>query len=94
MINNTGYTPTYSAHVSDSALCATCHNLKTPFVDSNGDVVPGSPESEFPGQMAYTEWQNSIFDDSGSNPLRRAAARADRSVPQSVIVPVAGDGWS
>ncbi len=68
MINNTGYTPTYSAHVSDSALCATCHNLKTPFVDANGNVISTAPESEFPEQMPYTEWQQSIFDDAGSNP--------------------------
>ena len=68
MINNTGYTPAYSAHVSDSALCATCHNLKTPFVDANGDVISTTPESGFPEQMPYTEWQQSIFDDAGSNP--------------------------
>ena len=68
MINNTGYTPTYSAHISDSAMCATCHNLKTPFVDGDGNVLTTSPESEFPEQMPYTEWQNSIFDDAGSNP--------------------------
>jgi|GEM_PF-1277404 len=68
MINNTGYTPTYSAHVSDSALCASCHNLKTPFVDSNGNLASSTPESEFPEQMPYTEWQFSIFDDAGSNP--------------------------
>ena len=68
MINNTGYTPTQSAHVSDSALCATCHNVKTPFVDDQGNVVTTSPESAFPEQMPYTEWQQSIFDDAGSNP--------------------------
>ena len=68
MINNTGYTPEYSAHISDSAVCATCHDLKTPFVDANGDVLTTTPESEFPEQMPYTEWQNSIFDDAGSNP--------------------------
>lgn len=70
MFNNTGYTPAYSAHVSDSALCATCHNLKTPFVDADGSLAsdPESPESEFPEQMPYTEWQNSDFDDSGSTP--------------------------
>ncbi len=68
MINNTGYTPQYSAHISDSAVCATCHNLKTPFVDASGVVVSTTPESEFPEQMPYTEWQNSIFDDAGSNP--------------------------
>ena len=68
MINNTGYTPAYSAHVSDSAMCATCHNLKTPFVDADGNVLTTSPESGFPEQMPYTEWQLSIFDDAGSNP--------------------------
>ena len=68
MIMNTGYTPAYSAHVSDSAMCASCHNLKTPFVDANGDIQSSTPESEFPEQMPYTEWQFSIFDDGGSNP--------------------------
>ena len=68
MINNTGYTPTYGAHISDSAVCATCHNVKTPYVDSNGEVLTSSPESAFPEQMPYTEWQNSSFDDAGSNP--------------------------
>ena len=68
MINSTGYTPAYSAHISDSAMCATCHNLKTPYVDAQGNVLTTTPDSEFPEQMPYTEWQNSIFDDAGSNP--------------------------
>ena len=68
MINNTGYTPVHSAHISDSAVCATCHDLKTPYVDAEGNVLTSTLESEFPEQMPYTEWQNSIFDDGGSNP--------------------------
>ena len=68
MVNQTGYTPEYSAHMSDSAMCATCHNLKTPYVDAAGTIVTTTPESEFPEQQPYTEWQNSIFDDAGSNP--------------------------
>lgn len=68
MVNSTGYTPTYSQHVSSSELCATCHNLKTPYVDSAGNVLTTTPDTEFPEQMPYTEWQNSIFDDNGSNP--------------------------
>jgi len=68
MINNTGYTPEYSAHVSDSALCATCHNLKTPFVDNTGEIIPQTEADYFPEQMPYTEWENSDFDDSGSAP--------------------------
>jgi len=68
MVNSTGYTPTYSAHISDSALCASCHDLKTPFVDAAGNVLTTTAETEFPEQMPYTEWQNSDFDDAGSNP--------------------------
>ncbi|MGB5676113.1 MAG: multiheme c-type cytochrome, partial [Gemmatimonadota bacterium] len=59
MINNTGYRPVYSAHISDSALCATCHNLKTPYVDASGNPQTSTLESEFPEQMPYTEWQHS-----------------------------------
>lgn len=61
MIMNTGYTPTYSAHVKDSKLCATCHNLKTPYVDEFGQVLSTTPESEFPEQMPYTEWEHSSY---------------------------------
>ena len=68
MVNFTGYTPAYSEHVSDSALCATCHDLKTPYVNADGEVLTTTPESEFPEQMPYTEWENSIFADTGSNP--------------------------
>ncbi|MBT8134515.1 MAG: hypothetical protein KJO03_08390 [Gammaproteobacteria bacterium] len=68
MVNNTGYTPAYSEHISDSAICATCHNVKTPYVDASGNVLTTTPDTEFPEQMPYTEWQNSIFDDAGSNP--------------------------
>lgn len=68
MVNSTGYTPTYSAHISDSAVCATCHDLKTPYVDASGNILTTTAETEFPEQMPYTEWQNSVFDDAGSNP--------------------------
>jgi len=68
MVNSTGYTPAYSAHISDSAMCASCHDLKTPFVDAAGNVLTTTPETEFPEQMPYTEWQNSDFEDAGSNP--------------------------
>jgi len=59
MIMMTGYTPTGSAHVETSKLCGTCHNLKTPFVNASGTVVSTTPESEFPEQMPYSEWENS-----------------------------------
>ena len=64
MTQETGHEPVFSEHISSSALCATCHNLKTPYVDATGAIAG----DDFPEQMPYTEWENSIFDDAGSNP--------------------------
>ena len=61
MIEQVNYTPQYSAHISESKMCATCHNLKTPYVDANGVVLTDTPESEFPEQMPYSEWEYSTF---------------------------------
>ena len=58
MQNQVGFTPTGSAHVSSSELCATCHNLSTPVVDAQGNVT----SQLFPEQMIYTEWENSQFE--------------------------------
>lgn len=61
MVMHTGYTPTYGAHTKDSKLCASCHNLKTPYVDSAGNVLSTTPESEFPEQTPYMEWEHSSY---------------------------------
>lgn len=61
MTMHTGFTPAYSSHVTESKLCAACHNLKTPYVDAAGNVLSTTPESEFPEQMPYTEWEHSSY---------------------------------
>ncbi|MGD8785744.1 MAG: multiheme c-type cytochrome [Thioalkalispiraceae bacterium] len=61
MLFSTNFRPTYAPHISSSAMCATCHNLKTPYVDATGTVISTTPETEFPEQMVYTEWENSSF---------------------------------
>lgn len=61
MIMQTGYTPTGSAHMESSKLCGTCHNLKTPYVDGAGNLLSTTPESEFPEQMPYSEWEQSSY---------------------------------
>ncbi|MCQ8104277.1 thrombospondin type 3 repeat-containing protein [Methylomonas sp. SURF-2] len=66
MIMMSGYTPTYGAHVKESKLCASCHNLKTPFVDEAGNILSTTPESEFPEQTPYMEWEHSSFVDEKS----------------------------
>lgn len=60
------FTPQYGAHTSSSGLCATCHDLKTPFVDAQGNLASTTPESNFPEQMPFTEWRNSDYRDGGS----------------------------
>lgn len=57
MRNQVAFTPAMSPHISSSEVCATCHNLATPVLDSNGNLT----DETFPEQMAYTEWENSDF---------------------------------
>lgn len=61
------YTPAFSSHVKSSGLCASCHDLKTPFVDAKGNVIPKTQKEEFPEQMVYTEWANSDYRDGGKS---------------------------
>ncbi|HFD33117.1 MAG TPA: hypothetical protein ENJ28_10495 [Gammaproteobacteria bacterium] len=61
MQNNVQFTPQHGAHTSTSEMCATCHNVKTPFVDATGKIVSTTLESEFPEQMPYSEWNHSDF---------------------------------
>ncbi|MBU1710522.1 MAG: cytochrome c family protein, partial [Proteobacteria bacterium] len=51
-----GFDPAYGPQMNDSALCAACHMLYTPYVDSKGNVV-----GTFPEQTVYLEWLNSIY---------------------------------
>jgi hypothetical protein len=53
-----GYLVVESPHVSASELCATCHTLYTPSVDSAGQIV-----GEFPEQTPYLEWLHSDYVD-------------------------------
>lgn len=52
------FVPKYSAHMSSSALCASCHDLKTPVVDDEGNVLDGAVFTE---QAIYSEWAHSDF---------------------------------
>lgn len=71
MQNSTIYIPEYAAHMSDSAKCATCHNLYTPTLNLDGelhtiDPVTGSYDpagtvAQFPEQAPYWEWLNSRY---------------------------------
>jgi hypothetical protein len=57
MQNNVQFTPEYSPHMNDSKHCATCHNLETPVIDTDGKIT----DFTFHEQAAYTEWEYSDF---------------------------------
>ncbi|NNK95877.1 MAG: hypothetical protein HKP41_16125 [Desulfobacterales bacterium] len=56
MLNHVNYLPVYGKQIKESALCATCHTLFTPYLDDAGNVA-----GEFPEQTPYLEWLNSIY---------------------------------
>ena len=56
MQNHVNYTPKFGAHTQDSALCATCHTLFTPILDAKGEIT-----GQFPEQVPYLEWRNSVY---------------------------------
>jgi cytochrome c553 len=66
MRRKNNYEITYSEHMESSKMCATCHNLKTPFLDEHGQIIPQSTEDYFPEEMPFTEWQYSSVSDSKS----------------------------
>ncbi|MCH7995061.1 MAG: hypothetical protein IIB57_11555 [Planctomycetes bacterium] len=70
-----GFTPTFGSHIERSGLCATCHTLFTPTLDSAGAIV-----GEFPERVPFLEWQHSDFGD---------GVGEDRTC-QSCHMPVAG----
>lgn len=51
------YTPSYGAHMQQSALCATCHTVITHALDDGGAAVGPA----FYEQAAFLEWRNSSF---------------------------------
>lgn len=61
MQTGSGYQAVQSEHITEAALCGTCHNLYTPYLDAANEIV-----GEFPEQTVYLEWQNSAFEESGA----------------------------
>lgn len=57
MANVSGFAPVQSAHLQESAVCATCHTLYTPFVDAAGTVL-----GLFPEQTTFLELEAGTID--------------------------------
>ena len=58
MEHHLDYTPVYSSHMADSAVCASCHTVITQAVDLETGEVVGP---QFPEQVPYLEWMNSAY---------------------------------
>lgn len=83
------FTPVFGAHMSDSALCATCHDLKTPTVDGNGEIIPSVIEDRFPEQQTFTEWENSDYREGGSRDANCQACHMPKN-PTTVLLASSG----
>lgn len=64
MVNQISFTPFYGAHMRDSKVCGTCHNLVTEAIDPDTQQLTGV---NFPEQMPYKEWLASSYS-SAANP--------------------------
>jgi len=61
MQNFANFTPVFSEHIKSSELCASCHDLTTPYTDEQGIILSKTKADEFPEQMPYSEWLYSDF---------------------------------
>ena len=88
MQDSADFIPTYSLHMTNSKLCASCHNLNTPVIDAQGNL---SDNLTFPEQAVYTEWEYSDFNDSNVNTVKRCQ---DCHMPEStngVVIATGGN---
>lgn len=85
MRNVSGYAPVFGEQISESALCATCHTLYTPFLDESGTIA-----GEYPEQTVFLEWRHSEYGDGiGTDTSCQDChmPKADGGVVTSIIPP-------
>ena len=70
MQQRVAFTPQLGTHTQSAEFCGVCHDLKTPFVDAQGDLASTTPESEFPEQSVYSEWAHSDYRTGGPREQR------------------------
>jgi hypothetical protein len=87
MINTIGYSPMYGPQMNDSALCATCHTLYTPYVDAKGNVL-----GEFPQQTVYLEWLHSDYGEKTSERHELGVVKGKVKLCQDCHMPLSDSG--
>lgn len=83
MQDTSGFIPEYADHTGSPEICATCHNLYTPYVDAEGNIL-----GEFPEQTPYTEWENSQF---GANDMGCQSCHMPQATGSVVISLIPGN---
>ena len=96
MVANTQYTPAYAAHIAESAMCASCHNLYTPTLDLSGNpvIVAGTTDTiaQFPEQTPYWEWLNSDYSDpTRGNKTCQACHMAEPEADYKTVISTKGN---
>jgi mono/diheme cytochrome c family protein len=82
MAKSSGFMPLKGEHLSQSEMCATCHDLYTPSIASDGTLN----EELFPEQTPYNEWQHSDYLDTTSC-IDCHMPKADGEVNLSILTP-------
>jgi hypothetical protein len=79
MNNALGITPVHAQQIQSAALCGSCHTVKLPVLNAQGQVV-----NEIFEQATYLEWLNSVFQNE-RQPVDSKTARTcqDCHMPQS-----------
>lgn len=75
MIMHSAFTPTHGEHIRSSALCGSCHTLRTEHTGT-----------QFPEQSPYLEWRNSVFND--EIPSKGPEAKACRECHMPEVGPM------
>lgn len=85
---HSGFTPVESAHVMDSAVCATCHTLTTHALADDGTATGGDVVEQAP----YLEWQLSDYADTVSCAGCHLPTRSEDGVPITTEIAHSPDG--
>ncbi|MEX1365718.1 MAG: hypothetical protein AB1Z98_21500 [Nannocystaceae bacterium] len=74
---HTGFVPTEASHMTESAMCGTCHTLQTSPLSADGTPLGG----HFAEQTPYLEWLDSDFSTESVPPGPLAASCQDCHLP-------------
>lgn len=76
MNESLGMKPVHSEYIKSSRLCGSCHSVKLPVFDAEGNTI-----KEVFEQATYLEWQNSAYQDEFGKPASTARSCQNCHMP-------------